>query len=72
MRLKIILQVQQGDITQKELIVNAHIPPVEKENSLETFFSSLCLYWMDVDAAKKQLPDLLEPLYGRSHPVITG
>ncbi|WP_371851450.1 tetratricopeptide repeat protein, partial [Sphaerospermopsis reniformis] len=66
MRLKIILQVQQGDITQKELIVNASIPPVEKENSLETLFLSLCLYWMDMDSAKRRLPDLLEPLYRRS------
>lgn len=66
MRLKMILQVQQGDITQKELIVNAHIPLMEEENSLETFFLSLCLYWMDMDSAKRRLPDLLEPLYRRS------
>jgi len=65
-RLKMVLQVQQGDITQKELILSAHISSVEEENSLQTLFCSLCLYWMDADSAKKRLPNLLEPLYRRS------
>jgi SNF2 family DNA or RNA helicase len=62
-RLKMVLQVQQGDITQKELVVSAYIASVEEENSLQTFFCSLCLYWMDAESAKKRLPDILEPLY---------
>ena len=65
-RLKMVLQVQQGDITQKELVVNAYIASVEEENSLQTLFCSLCLYWMDAESAKKRLPDLLEPLYQRA------
>ena len=65
-RLKMVLQVQRGDITQKELVVSAYIASVEEENSLQTLFCSLCLYWMDAESAKKRLPDLLEQLYRRS------
>jgi len=65
-RLEIVLQVQQGDIVQKEFVVSAHIASVEEENSLQTLFCSLCLYWMDAESAKKRLPNLLEPLYRRS------
>jgi SNF2 family DNA or RNA helicase len=65
-RLKMVLQVQQGDIFQKEFVVSAHIGSVEEENSLQTLFCSLCLYWMDAESAKRRLPNLLEPLYRRS------
>ncbi len=65
-RLKMVIQVQQGDITQKELVINSHISTVEEENSLQTLLCSLCLYWMDTDDAKKRLPNILEPLYRRS------
>ncbi len=62
-RLKIVLQVQQGDIAQKSFVVDARVPSIEEGNSLETLLCSLCLYWMDGDRAKKQLPKLLEHLY---------
>ena len=65
-RLKMILQVQQGDITQKEFIVSPHISSVEEENSFQTLFCSLCLYWMNAESPKKPLPNLLEPLYRRA------
>ncbi|MEH2434793.1 MAG: DEAD/DEAH box helicase [Nostoc sp.] len=65
-RLNMVLQVHLGDITQKEFVVSGHISSVEEENSLQTLFCSLCLYWMDAQSAKKRLPNLLEPLYRRS------
>lgn len=65
-RLNMVLQVHLGDITQKQFVVSGHISSVEEENSLQTLFCSLCLYWMDAESAKKRLPDLLEPLYRRS------
>jgi SNF2 family DNA or RNA helicase len=65
-RLKMVLQVQTGDLNQKQLVLSSHISAVEEENSLQTLFCSLCLYWMDFESAKKRLPDLLEPLYRRS------
>lgn len=61
-RLKIVLQVHQGDIAQKEFIVSVQVPPLEEHHSLETLLCALCLYWVDVDKAKKRLPKLLEPL----------
>ncbi|MEH1853694.1 MAG: DEAD/DEAH box helicase [Nostoc sp.] len=65
-RLEKVLQVHQGDISQKQFVVSGHISSVEEENSLQTLFCSLCLYWMDTESAKKRLPNLLEPLYRRS------
>lgn len=65
-RLNMVLQVQLGDITQKQFVVSGHISSVEEANSLQTLFCSLCLYWMDAESAKKRLPNLLEPLYRRS------
>jgi SNF2 family DNA or RNA helicase len=61
--LKILLQIQQGDISQKEMIVNARIPSIEENNSLETLICSLCLYWVDVDRAKKRLPGIIDEFY---------
>jgi superfamily II DNA or RNA helicase len=65
-RLKIVAQVQQGDIAQKEFILSVQVPHIEENHSLETLFCALCLYWVDLDKAKKRLPRLLEPLYQRA------
>jgi len=62
-QLKILLQVQLGDIAQKEFIISNRIQFPEEHNSLETLFFSLCHYWVDADRAKKHLPKLLEQLY---------
>jgi len=62
-RLKSVLQVQQGDIAPKESLVSAQVPALEEQHSLETLFCALCLYWVDVEKAKKRLPRLLKGLY---------
>jgi SNF2 family DNA or RNA helicase len=62
-QLKILLQVQLGDITQKEFIISNRILFPEEHNSLETLFFALCHYWVDADRAKKHLPRLLEEFY---------
>lgn len=62
-QLKNLIQVQQGNLAQKNLITSADIPTLEEGNSLATLLSSLCLYWVDTDRAKKRLPKLLEALY---------
>ncbi|MDY6899783.1 MAG: ATP-dependent helicase, partial [Cyanobacteriota bacterium] len=61
-QLKFLLQVQQGDIAQKEFILSNDIPILEQQNSLETIISALCLYWVDATEAKKYLPRILEPV----------
>jgi superfamily II DNA or RNA helicase len=62
-RLQSVLQIQQGDLSQKESAISACIASNTEHNSLETLFSALCLYWIDVSSAKKRLPKLLEPFY---------
>jgi superfamily II DNA or RNA helicase len=60
-RLVNVIKVQQGNIAAKEAVVNNVIPPHQAGNSIETFFSALCLYWVDAEAAKAVLPRILEP-----------
>lgn len=61
-RLKLVLQVQQGNISQKDFVISNYIPEIEEQKSLDTLFCSLCLYWIDIEKAKKRLPRLLKPL----------
>jgi SNF2 family DNA or RNA helicase len=63
MFLEKVLQLQQGDLSQKEFVVNAKIAPHTGRHSIETLLHALCLYWVDADKAKKSLPKVLEPLY---------
>ena len=58
-----VIKVQQGDLAKKAWISNMPIAAHKAGNSLETLFCSLCLYWVDVEQAKKHLPRLLEPFY---------
>ncbi|NET37097.1 MAG: DEAD/DEAH box helicase [Cyanothece sp. SIO1E1] len=69
-RLQCVLQVQQGDLTQKDAVLGAYIAPYQEGHSLETLLSALCLYWVDTERAKRLLPRLVEPLYEQA--VATG
>jgi superfamily II DNA or RNA helicase len=60
--LESMIKVQQGNIAAKEAVIKAPIPSHHAGNSIETLFSALCLYWVDVEAAKAVLPPILEPL----------
>ncbi|MGI0489672.1 DEAD/DEAH box helicase [Pantanalinema rosaneae CENA516] len=62
-RLLAVIQIQQGDLTRKDTILNSSIAPYEAGHSLATLFSCLCLYWVDRDQAKSHLPRLLEPFF---------
>jgi superfamily II DNA or RNA helicase len=55
-----VLKIQQGDLTQKEWVNFAQIADYQESNSLETFFCSLCLYWIDEAQARKRVPRLLK------------
>lgn len=63
------LRIQQGDMSQKEWSNVAHIPDYEEGYSVETFFCSLCLYWVDQPQAKKRLPGLLKSLADRAEAI---
>ncbi|MEC4813286.1 MAG: DEAD/DEAH box helicase [Scytonema sp. PMC 1069.18] len=69
-RLESVLQIQLGDISEKESAINTFIASHTENHSLETLFSALCLYWADTSIAKKCLPKLLEPFYQKA--VVSG
>jgi SNF2 family DNA or RNA helicase len=60
-----LTQVQQGDVTSKAWFQQAKIL-ADEEHSLNVFFCSLCLYWVDQSLAKKRLPRLLKELSERA------
>jgi SNF2 family DNA or RNA helicase len=61
--LEYLVNVQQGDLAKKGLLLNLPIAPHLAGNSFETLFCCFCLYWVDPTAAKRDLPRLLEPFY---------
>jgi SNF2 family DNA or RNA helicase len=63
LRLKYMIGLQQGDMTQKAAILAAPIAPFPHANSIEILVATLCLSWVDQEIAKKTLPKLLKPLY---------
>jgi superfamily II DNA or RNA helicase len=64
--LNVVLQIQQGDLSQKTWVYNA-IPSISKDhNSIELLVGALCLYWVDIEKARKVLPNLLVPFYERA------
>ena len=64
-----LLLIQQGDMSQKEWINNASIASYQEHHSLETFFCSLCLYWIDQGQAKRRTPRLLKLLSDQAEAV---
>jgi superfamily II DNA or RNA helicase len=59
--LESVVKIQQGDLSQKEMLPYA--APQPGQHSLEILLRALCLYWIDVDAAKSRLPKVLEWFY---------
>ncbi|MGV0023893.1 DEAD/DEAH box helicase [Phormidesmis priestleyi] len=59
-----VAQFQQGDLSQKDFIVN--IAPHENSHSLEILFLALCVFWVDANYARTRLPKLLEPFYHKA------
>ncbi|MEM8829447.1 MAG: DEAD/DEAH box helicase [Cyanobacteria bacterium P01_G01_bin.19] len=64
-----LLQIQQGDMSQRDWIYENGIDAYEESHSIETFFCSLCLYWIDEKEAKKRVPRLLKSLSDRAEAV---
>ena len=64
--LKSVLQVQQGNLAIKQILVKSDMPVLEVGSSLEVLLCALCLYWVDIEAAKKRLLPILDELYQRA------
>ncbi|OIP68673.1 MAG: helicase [Oscillatoriales cyanobacterium CG2_30_44_21] len=65
-RLQKVLKFQLGDIPQKELLSSEYIHNHLESNCFEAFFSSLCLYWINPEKARIELPRILDPLLKQS------
>ena len=67
-RLEQIISIQQGEVSQKESILETYIPSYRglrrenQEHSIATLFACLSLYWVASKQAKKSLPPTLEGL----------
>lgn len=64
-----VLEIQQGDMSNRDWIYNAHIFAHHESNSIETFICSLCLYWVDEAQARKRVPRLLKFLSDKAEAV---
>ena len=62
-RLHNLIQVQQGDLSGKEVLLGTFLAPQVEHHSLGLLIRALCLYWVDRDAARARLPQVLEPFY---------
>ncbi|NJL62703.1 MAG: DEAD/DEAH box helicase [Methylacidiphilales bacterium] len=60
--LKVLLQVQSGEVSQKRFILEGRIAFPGDNKSLEVLFLCLCHYWVDADNAL-MLSGLLEQYY---------
>ncbi len=65
-RLQKVLKFQLGDIPQKDLLSSEYIYNYTDNHCLEAFFSALCLYWVNPEKARVELPRILEPLLKQS------
>jgi SNF2 family DNA or RNA helicase/tetratricopeptide (TPR) repeat protein len=65
-RLQKVLKFQLGDIPQKDLLSSEYIHNHTESHCLEAFFSALCLYWVNPEKARIELPKILEPLLKQS------
>ena len=65
-RLQKVLKFQLGDIPQKDLLSSEYIHNHTESHCLEAFFSALCLYWVNPEKSRIELPRILEPLLKQS------
>jgi SNF2 family DNA or RNA helicase len=68
-RLKNLLQVHQGDLIGREIMItavtNLQVFALGEETytSLDALIGSMCLYWVDSDKAQRHLPSFLDSFY---------
>ncbi|MBD2188420.1 DEAD/DEAH box helicase [Pseudanabaena mucicola] len=65
-RLQRVLKFQMGDIPQKDTLSAEYIHNHTESHCLEAFYSALCLYWVNPEKARIELPRILEPLLKQS------
>ncbi|MBW4519829.1 MAG: DEAD/DEAH box helicase [Scytolyngbya sp. HA4215-MV1] len=54
-----VIRMQQGDLSQKSWVSNAFFYTPD-DHSIDVLLRALCMYWIDVESAKKLLPEALK------------
>ena len=59
--LKKVAQIQKGDLTHRDRVINTLVLPYQSGHSLETLFGALCVHWVDASSDKESLLEVLVP-----------
>lgn len=65
-QLKVLLEVQLGDMSQKQFILTNRVVFPEEHNIIEALFFILCHYWIDANSAKRHFVSLVERCYSQA------
>ncbi|HIK43674.1 MAG TPA: DEAD/DEAH box helicase [Leptolyngbyaceae cyanobacterium M65_K2018_010] len=58
-----VAQVLQGNTAAKQYLTNTPVSTLENASSIEALIDMLCLYWVDLENARKRLPNLVKEFY---------
>jgi superfamily II DNA or RNA helicase len=58
-----VIRFQRGDLSQKELVLGRKVPSYVEHHAIGSLISAVSLYWLNLDAAKKALPKIIESLH---------
>lgn len=61
--LKKVAQIQKGDLTHRDRVINTLVLPYQSGQSLETLFGALCVHWVDASSDKESLLEVLVPFH---------
>ncbi len=56
-----VAQIQQGDPTHRDRVINTLVLPYQSGQSLETLFGALCVHWVDASSDKTSLLEVMIP-----------
>ena len=58
-----VAQALQGNTAAKAYLSRTPLSTLAESHSFEALIDALCLYWVDVDTARKSLPDSVKEIY---------
>ncbi|MEB3292366.1 MAG: DEAD/DEAH box helicase [Synechococcales bacterium] len=62
-----LLQVLQGSLGSKKLLLSSTLSSTEKNGGWDLIVTAFCIYWCDLEVAQKRLPDLLVKLANQAN-----
>jgi superfamily II DNA or RNA helicase len=61
-----VCQVLQGNTSAKRYLTSTPLCTLDGDNSFDVLLDSLCLYWVDLDIARRSLPDSIKEFFERA------